>query len=200
MNYSFKGFFYQTFIDPLLKGNQDSVCKHIGSADRVIDIACGTGSLSLAIARNAAWVTGIDLSEEIISTAKRTAARRNVKNVTFEYRDASDLSCYSDGEFEVAVSSMAIHQFNSDLAIKILTEMKRISSKIIIADYAFPMKSGFSRRLAFGIERLAGGEHHRNFKVYMRNGGLPFFLKESGLRLKAFTNRGNGVFVIAICD
>ncbi len=200
MNYSFKGFFYQTFIDPLLSGNQVHVSRHIGPADRVLDIACGTGSLSLAIARNATWVTGIDLSEEIISAAKRTAARRNVKNVTFEYRDASDLSSYTDREFEVTVTSMAIHQFNSDLAIKILTEMKRISSKIIIVDYAFPMKAGFSRRLAYGIERLAGGEHHRNFKVYMKNGGLPFFLKESGLRLKEFTNRGNGVFVIAICD
>jgi len=199
MNISLKGLFYQILIDPILSKLHNGITTNIDFSDRIIDIACGTGSLSLAIAKKAEFVTGIDLSEEIIATAKRTAKRQAVHNVKFENHDASDLSCYKDKEFDVALTSMAIHQFDSELAIRILAEMKRISSKQIIVDYNYPMPKGFSRSIAYGIEKLAGGDHYRNFRVYMGKGGIQYFLSESGLAEKSSIIRGNGVFVIIVC-
>ena len=116
-------------------------------------------------------VTGIDLSEEMIGTALRSARRKNLTNVTFELRDASSLSHYKENEFDIAVTSMAVHQFDAELAVKIISEMKRIALTVIIVDYNYPMPEGLARNLAFGIERIAGGDHYRNFKFYMRNGG-----------------------------
>ncbi len=200
MDFSFKGFFYQVTIDPILSRLHDSVINNIEPFHRILDIACGTGSLAIAIAKKATHVTGIDLSEEIIDTARRSAIKRDSKNVRFEYRDASDLSCYKDKEFNVAVTSMAIHQFDTELAIKILSEMKRIASKLIILDYNYPMPKGFSRSFAFGIERLAGGDHYRNFRVYMKNGGIHYFLKQSGISISKEVIRGNGVFVIVVSN
>jgi SAM-dependent methyltransferase len=200
MNYYFKGFFYQAFIDPILSKLHDSIRENTASDDRVIDIACGTGALSMAIAGNVLHVTGIDLSNDIIHTANRSAGKRKIKNVIFEARDASDLSCYKDGEFDVAVTSMAIHQFDADLAINILSEMRRISKKIIITDYNCPMPKGTSRSLAYGIERLAGGDHYRNFRLYMKSGGITSFTKQCGLTIKSEAKRGNGVFTVVVCD
>jgi len=198
MKFYLKGIFYQLIIDPILSNQQKSVLENIEPSHKVIDIACGTGSLSLAIAKKSEFVTGLDLSEEIIATANRSAKRQGVKNVKFEYRDASDLSGYKEKEFDVALTSMAIHQFDAELAIRILAEMKRIASKIIIVDYNFPMPKGFSRSLAFGIERLAGGDHYRNFRIYMGKGGIQYFLSESGLNEKSSSISGNGVFVIIV--
>ncbi len=127
MYLSLNTLFYQMVIDPLLSGLRKSVTEHSKASDRVLDIACGTGALALALAKKAAHVTGIDLSADNIAAARRTSRRKGIANTLFEVHDASDLSCYRDNEFDVAVTSMAIHQFNAALAVKILSEMHRIA-------------------------------------------------------------------------
>jgi hypothetical protein len=151
------------------------------------------------MAEKAMHVTGIDLSEDMIITAQRTAQRRGATNVSFELHDASDLSGYKDGEFDLAVTSMAIHQFEAELAIIILGEMKRISHRVIIADYNHYMPAGLSKRIAWGIERMAGGDHYRNFRIYMQNGGTPWFVKKAGMKIVSETVRG-GVFAVLKCE
>ena len=199
MRFSLNGFIYRIFIDPLISGLRKSVAEHVDPSHRVIDVACGTGALSLAMAEKAMHVTGIDLSEDMIITARRTAQRRGATNVSFELHDASDLSGYKDGEFDLAVTSMAIHQFEAELAIEILAEMKRISGRVIIADYNLNMPAGLSKRIAWGMERMAGGDHYRNFRIYMQNGGAPWFVRQAGMKIVGETVKG-GVFVVLKCE
>jgi len=136
----------------------------------------------------------------MIASAAVTALKRGIENVQFELRDASDLSIYKDHEFDIAVTSMAVHQFDADLAVRILTEMKRIASKVIIVDYNFPIPGGFYRSLVYSIERIAGGDHWRNFRVYMRREGIHHFTEAAGITVKSEVVRGNGVFLIMVCD
>jgi len=197
MGWSFKGMLYQLFIDPLISGLRASVAAHVGPSDRVIDVACGTGALTMAMAGRAAHVTGIDLSEDMIITARRTAARRGMTNVTLALHDASDLSCYDDNEFDVAVASMAMHQFEAGLAVKILAEMDRIARRVLIADYNCPMRKNFPAALSWSIEYMAAGDHYRNFRIYMQHGGIPWLAGKAGLNMEAVETRGGGVFVVA---
>jgi len=200
MQFSLKTYFYQVFIDPMLLPLQKSVLLHIRPSLRVIDVACGSGALAIAIAQKARLVTGIDLSDENIAAAKREARRRRIENVLFEVRDAGSLSLYTDKEFDIALTSMAVHQFNADLAVRILAEMKRIARQVIIADYNHHMPRGWGRSLARTIERMAGGEHYRNFRTYMQLGGIHYFTRQSGITLISEVVRGRGVFVVALGD
>ena len=200
MGFSFEAFLYQLLIDPILSNLHKSILTNIKSSDRVLDVACGTGSLSMAIAEKAEYVKGIDLSEPMIRTAIKSADRRGVKNVDFTLHDANELAVFKDHEFEIAVTSMAIHQFDAELAIRILSEMKRIASKIIIIDYNYPLPEGFSGSVAKGIEKLAGGDHYRNFTTYMRSGGIEYFTGRSGLEIKSQVLKGRGIFVISVCS
>jgi len=197
MGWSFKGMLYQLLIDPLISGLRTSVAVHVGPSDRVIDVACGTGALTMAMAGRAAHVTGIDLSEDMIITARRTAARRGITNVTLALHDASDLSCYADNEFDVAVASMAMHQFEAGLAVKILAEMDRIARRVIIADYNCPMRRNLPAASAWSIEYMAADDHYRNFSIYMQNGGMPWLAGRAGLNMEAVEIRGGGVFAVA---
>jgi len=197
MGFSFKGFLYRVFIDPLINGLRRRVASMILPGEKVIDIACGTGALSLAMARNAGHVTGIDFSDDMITTARRTAQRRRVANVSFELLDATDLSCYPDFSFDVAVSTLAMHQFEPETALKVLEEMRRLAKRIIVADYNCPMTPGPAAWLAWGIERAARGDHYRNFRKYMARGGMSRLAEESGLNITSRVNRGEGVFTIA---
>jgi len=187
---------YQLFIDPLIAGHRNSVAARIGPADRVIDIACGTGALTMAMARRALHVTGIDISEDMIITARRTSERRGINNITLELHDASDLSCYDDNQFDMAVASMAMHQFEAGLAVKILAEMGRIAKRVIIADYNCPMRRNLPAAAAWSIECMAAGDHYRNFVIYMKNGGMPWLAGKAGLNTEAVEVRGGGVFLV----
>jgi len=194
------GFIYQVLIDPILSRLHESIIAHIEPGSRVIDIACGTGSLALAIARRAGQVTGIDLSEGLVNIAVRSAKKHNIQNAQFELRDASDLMCYSNRQFDTAVISMAIHQFEKGLATGILKEMKRIAPRQILVDYNFPIPANLSGCIAKGVERLAGGDHYRNFSEYLKNGGIGYFTDKAGLSVHSETGKGNGVFLVVVCS
>ncbi|MFC5060705.1 class I SAM-dependent methyltransferase [Actinomycetospora atypica] len=56
-----------------------------GPADRVLDVGCGPGALTLAIARRAGSVTGIDLSHRVLELAR---TRAGGADVTFRVADA----------------------------------------------------------------------------------------------------------------
>lgn len=197
MGFSVKGFFYQVFIDPLISGLRGHVAAMIFPGEKVIDIACGTGALSLVMARTAGHVTGIDLSEDMITTSRRTAQRRGVSNVSFSLLDATDLSCFPDLSFDVAVSTLAMHQFDPETGVRVLGEMSRLAKRIIIVDYNCPMRNGPAAWFSRAIERAAAGEHYRNFRLYMERGGLDRLATEAGLAITTRDERGEGVFVVA---
>ena len=129
--------------------------------------------------------------------AMSRAEDRQIRNVEFISMDANDLSRFNDKQYDYATISMAIHQFGLEEGMQILKELSRISKEIIIIDYAFPLPGGFPGLAARVIERIAGVEHNRNFKAYMKFGGLPAILKELGHENEYSITRGGSVFDIA---
>jgi ubiquinone/menaquinone biosynthesis C-methylase UbiE len=197
MSFSLNAFLYRILIDPLVTVIRRSVLTLIKPGDKVIEIACGTGLLSAVMSRKAGHVTGTDISADMIMASRRTAVRRKIKNISFELIDATDLSIYQKESFDVAVTSLSMHQFDREVALRVLLEMKRVARRIIIADYNCPMEHRISKLLAWTIERMAGGDHYRNFRRYMEEGGIKGLSDDAGLQIRQAKVRGNGVFLIA---
>ena len=168
----------------------------INGGGKVIDVACGTGSLAFFMAKKAFHVTGIDLSEPMILGARRTKERKSVKNVDFFVKDATTLDEYSDNEFDSATISMAVHQFPETIATDVLREVFRIAKEIIIIDYMFPIQGNFPRLLVWFIEWLAGGEHYRSFLAYMQNRGIDHYLKH--LQIIKIEQQANSVGALTV--
>jgi SAM-dependent methyltransferase len=77
---------------------------------RVLDYGCGTGDWGLMLAGEGADVTLLDLSPVAIELALHRAAVSGVAGrVRGVARDASDLSCFSNGEFDLIYASAAVH-------------------------------------------------------------------------------------------
>jgi SAM-dependent methyltransferase len=74
-------------------------------ADNVIDIGCGSGTTTRAVARAASRGTalGVDLSSRMLRLARERAEAEQVTNVTFEQGDAQ-IHAFPDSHFDVAVS------------------------------------------------------------------------------------------------
>ena len=94
---------------------------------------------------------------------------------------------------------MAVHQFDHDLAISILKEMKRISNRVVIMDYNWPLNNTAWKTVIWIIEWIAGGDHYRNFRNYNRLGGLTYFLERAGLEADVKELYHGSSFRVVIC-
>ena len=71
-----------------------------GAGDRVLDLYCGAGSLSLPLARQAGHVHGVELVEAAVRDARRNAQANGIANVSFSAGDV--LEWMRGGEAESA--------------------------------------------------------------------------------------------------
>ncbi len=72
--------------------------------ERWLDVACGAGAVSMRAARAGANVTGVDLSEVMIDTARRRATEEGL-DISYEVGDAEQLPV-PDAGFDVVSSSV----------------------------------------------------------------------------------------------
>lgn len=193
------GFFYGNFIDPILTGVRKKVAAQISMDETVIDIACGTGAQVLELAEKSKRVVGIDLSESMIEYARQQSIKRKIENTEFMVGDATKFTVFADKEFDVATMTLALHQFPSEVYTPVLTEMKRISKRIVIVDYAVPLPSNFTGMACKIIEFLAGREHNRCFREYYKAGGLEAILEQNGLFVRHIKTFESGVFYLVNC-
>ena len=61
----------------------DFVLPSIGGRDRVLDVGCGPGSITVGLAQVAGHVTGIDVDEAEFADARAYAAEHGIDNVEF---------------------------------------------------------------------------------------------------------------------
>ncbi|MCB8821541.1 class I SAM-dependent methyltransferase [Microvirga rosea] len=73
----------------------------------VIDLGCGEGTNTRHFARLGGRMTGIDLSGKMIAHARSQEAEEPL-GITYGIGSFTDLSAYSDGCFDVALSTMAL--------------------------------------------------------------------------------------------
>lgn len=70
------------------------------SGKKILDVACGTGILSVLLAERGAYVTGIDLSEEMLTVA-RSRAKARFPSMTFLHQAMQQLNV--PGSYDAAV-------------------------------------------------------------------------------------------------
>ena len=70
-----------------------AVCRHGGSTDTVLDLACGSGSLALELSRRGCEVVGVDGSADMLAVAREKAAEEGA-DVLFLCQDMRQLDLY----------------------------------------------------------------------------------------------------------
>jgi SAM-dependent methyltransferase len=107
--------------------------------DRVLDVGCGTGALTLALAEYGAKAVGIDASEPYLSGARR---HRSHPEVTYELADARHMP-YANDSFDGCVSILALDVIPEvDQAVQ---EMRRVTrTGGVVASGVFDFWGGFA--------------------------------------------------------
>ena len=167
----------------------------------VLDIGCGTGvHLSLYQKANCN-VSGVDLSPAMLKIAKEKLG----ESADLKLCSATDTG-FEDNKFDLILSSTVLHEMQVNLRIETLTEAKRIlksDGRILLIDFhSGPIKKfkGVYTKIIITIaEIFAGREHFKNYRYFIKNGGLPELLKRTGLNIidKRIVSGGNfGIFLL----
>lgn len=70
--------------------------------ERVLDVACGTGNLTIPAARNGAKVTGVDIAPNLLEQGQAWAKAEGLA-IQFDEGDAEDLP-YEDASFDTVIT------------------------------------------------------------------------------------------------
>lgn len=94
--------------------------------DRVLDVACGTGLVTLQAAEAVGPggdVVGTDISERMVELVAEHAAARDIANTTFDRMDAEDLG-FPDGDFDAVLCGLGLMYVPDP--VRALREMRRV--------------------------------------------------------------------------
>jgi len=143
---------YDAITNLLLHPSQNSIGRlaQIKAGDKVLDVGCGSGRLTLA-AQGWAGVNGqavgLDPSPEMIEVARKNADRAGLKAI-FELGVAEKLP-FPAASFEVVLNRLMLHHLPGDLKQRGLAEMRRVLKPggiLLVVDFE-PPKSGLLRMI-----------------------------------------------------
>jgi demethylmenaquinone methyltransferase/2-methoxy-6-polyprenyl-1,4-benzoquinol methylase/phosphoethanolamine N-methyltransferase len=160
-------FFYDAVVWLLSLGKARAIRKatvelaQIKPGDRVLDVGCGTGDLTIAakaLAGPTGEVYGTDASPKMIDMAQQKAARAGV-DVTFQ-TDLIENITFPDNQFDVVLSSLMMHHLPDDLKREGLAEIYRVlkpGGRILIVDMESSSSGSVFQRFSDLMIQLHGG-------------------------------------------
>ena len=107
-----------------------------GNPVTVLDIGCGTGSMSLLAAEAGMIVTGVDYSERMLDKARSKAASHNLNaQVEFEQMDASNLQFSALRKFDVILCRHVLWALpDAALALQAWTALLTTHGRLILIE------------------------------------------------------------------
>jgi ubiquinone/menaquinone biosynthesis C-methylase UbiE len=139
--------FKWTMREELFKGRLIEQAQ-IRSGQRVLDLGCGTGTLTIMVkqAHFDSEVIGLDGDPQILEIARYKAAQAGA-SITFDEGMAYQLS-YPDASFDRVLSSMVFHHLTTQDKQKTLAEIYRVlkaDGELHLVDFGVPQ--GFYARI-----------------------------------------------------
>jgi len=143
---------------PWIAGDYGAIAEEIGAPEaeslvarlklepgaRVLDIACGTGNVTLPLARTGAVVTGLDMTPPLLKQARARAVREGLP-IRFDEGFAESLP-YPDSSFDLLVSMFGV--MFSPFPATVVSEMARVlrpGGRIALASWT---SSGFTGKMS----------------------------------------------------
>ncbi len=122
--------------------------------ERVLDLAAGTGVLSIILSRSAASVVACDLTPEMLAHAGERIAAAGRDNISLVEADATRLP-FDDDSFNLAACRLAFHHFPEPE--RALAEIRRVlvpGGRLVLED-------------VFGPEEAAAAEVRERFELLL---------------------------------
>jgi ubiquinone/menaquinone biosynthesis C-methylase UbiE len=149
----------------------------------VLDVACGPGILSAAIAKTAREVVAFDLTPQMLKKAAQRCAEAGLDNVTFREGNATELP-FADAAFDAVVTRLSVHHF--DRPARVMSEISRVlrpGGHFVLAD-VISSEVPAESELQNAIEILRDPSHVR----MLPGSELTSLVKDEGFAIESLTS------------
>ena len=164
--------FENVYNHKVYAGTGKKVAEFIDPSDEVLECACGTGAITVCIAKKCRRLIATDFASGMLRQAARKC--RKHRNVSFKKADITSIKC-RDARFDKVVAGNVIHLLPDPG--KALAELERVvkpGGKIIIPTYINMSKE--SAGLAVKFVELLGADFKKQFDL----DSYKAFFKEMG--------------------
>lgn len=161
-------------------------------SDHVVDLGCGSGQVSLAVAPHVATVTAVDISEKMIDLLLAHAAEAGVDNLLGKASPIERLD-FAPGTVDVVVTNYVLHHLRDEdkaLVVRRVYGWLRPGGRFVVGDMMFgrgaeardraiiaSKLSLMARRGPAGWWRIAKNAGRFLFRVQERPVGIPAWTK-----------------------
>ena len=165
-------------LQEVVKGQKDA---------NVLDMGCGGGHVSFAVAPFVRQVIAFDLAPEMLDVVSNEAANRNLSNIETSLGDIKSLP-FSNESFDYVLSRFSAHHwFNLKSGLTEAYRVLKLNGKAVFIDVTSPVTPKLDTHLQ-AIEILRDISHVRDYAVReweeaLESNGLRM-LKQSMLRLR----------------
>lgn len=151
---------YDLGIRLLTLGSLDKVyerlASHIEQGQRVLDLGCGTGALTLKVADKGATVRGIDINAQMLEIAQKQAGEAGLsQKIELCEMGVAELGNEDAKSYDVVTSGLCFSELSQDELRYTLREVKRIlkpGGLLLVADEVKPRS--ISKKVLHWLTRL----------------------------------------------
>ena len=112
----------------------------IKSGDRALDLCCGTGDISFALARGGAATTGLDFSPQMLEVAvqRQSHLKSQISNLKFLQGDAQQLP-FTENSFDIVTVGYGLRNLTSwERGLDEMWRVARPGARLIVLDFGKP--------------------------------------------------------------
>ncbi len=179
-----------------------AVNPHAG--ERILDIAAGTGTSSIALAKSGAEVIALDFSAGMVEEG-----RRRHPDMTFVQGDAEKLP-FGDGEFDAVTISFGLRNVqNPDVALAEMYRVLKPGGRVVICEFSRPpvaiLRVGYQAYLKYVMPLIAGAASSNpdaykylfeSIAAWPDQGVLSQWLRAAGFTRVGYRNLSAGVVAL----
>jgi len=134
----------------------DRLTSHIQKGQRVLDLGCGTGALTLRAAQRGAQVRGIDINPQMLEIAQQKVAEAHrTQDIELCEMGVAELGGEKSESYDIVMGGLSLSELTGDELSYTLQEAKRIlkpGGLLLVADEVRP--KSLAKRILHGFLRM----------------------------------------------
>jgi ubiquinone/menaquinone biosynthesis C-methylase UbiE len=152
-----------------------NLIQDISQSENLLEVAAGTGILSIQMSEHVSHVTAIDIAPEMLNIAKEKSGRMQKYNIDFEIGDICNLR-FGNKSFDTVVASNVLHLlFKPEIALQEISRV--LTDRGMVIAPTFCHGANFRSKILSRIFALVGQKtksrwSQRSFKEFIENNGF----------------------------
>ncbi len=177
----------------------DRLAARIEAGQRVLDVGCGTGALTMRAARRGARVKGVDVNAQMLEIARqRVSASDLSEHVDLQEMGIAELDAELPGSYDVVMSGLCFSELSEDeidYGLRQIVRILRPGGLLLVADEVKPRD--LARRLLHAVTKapFAALTYLISQQTTHAVEDLPGKLSKAGFTIESVRRNALGSFV-----